>query len=152
MVEFKLYTENWAGVEIEEKDSYVMETKIMYRGSEFTKNPRGRLHLSVQNTSNEKIDFRIEFKLGNQRICPLLKIKDANDDIKKLKEFTKNTSILDTYNVYETLTIEFISLDGNLIGQEFRDISALVLSNNTEPSDQYDNNINIDMRRFNLEG
>ena len=88
----------------------------MYRGSEFTKNPRGRLHLSAQNTTNEKFDWQIEFKLGNQRISPILKIKDANDDIKKLKEFTQNTSILDTYNVYETLTIEFIGLDGNLIG------------------------------------
>ena len=50
-----------------------------------------------------------------------------------MKDFIPNCSIFDTYNVYETLTIEFINLEGDLIGHEFRDISALVLSNNSEP-------------------
>ena len=59
-----------------------METKMMYRGSEFTKNPRGKINLTVLNSNIEPFEYKIEFILNNQRARPEFKQKDLNDDIK----------------------------------------------------------------------
>lgn len=80
-----------------------METKMMYRGSEFTKNPRGKINLTVLNSNIEPFEYKIEFILNNQRARPEFKQKDLNDDIKKMKDFSANETFLNTYTTKDVL-------------------------------------------------
>jgi hypothetical protein len=104
-----------------------METKLMYRCSEFTKNPRGKLCLTLLNT-NKDLDYTVEFCLNNQRVQPDLMLKDLNID-KKVKEFAQNKTSLHTYSTKDVLIIKIMDLSGQIIGYEYRDISSLYLTN-----------------------
>ena len=145
----KLQDHNW-GVDIEKNvgsdkkdNTVVISLEMMYRCSEFTKNPRGKLDLAIEQGINMQImddkeykdyDPIMEFEISNQRIqfdhTPRKNTK-AKSTAGDVKGWTENQIFFNLYNVRDVIRIRFYERrkDGvlSLLGTETRDLTSLVL-------------------------
>ena len=115
----------------------------MYRCSEFTKNPRGKLDVVVEQGIDMKIiegnAFKeyepiMEFEISDQRIqfdqTPKKNTK-AKSTAGDVKSWTENNLLFNTYNIGDVIRVRFYErrADGvlTLIGTDTRDLSSLLL-------------------------
>jgi hypothetical protein len=114
----------------------------MYRCSELTKEPRGRLDLSLKeaigltnlSAGRESTECQpsVEFILNNQRVLIKSKLREAdkNGQRSQTRAWEANRACIDTYTTLDVLQINFYDdLTGSLLGCEYRDVSALWLTN-----------------------
>jgi hypothetical protein len=116
-----------------------MQVDLMYRCSEFTASPQGKLHLTLDQgiaMKNKKDEYqpRMEFILNNQRIWvdeELVTKKKLFKDEGEFKRWNLERSLtLESNSVSDCLIIKFYDLredDLVLLGCEYVELSALLL-------------------------
>ena len=137
--------------------------KMMYRSSEFTKQPRGRFELNLDSASGiqwktEDYNPIMEFVLNNQRMLVDEPLQLRKTKMNQESEFKRwgNEKHLKFYtdNIHDVIQVNFYrDVDRNgfvareLIGSEIVDISALVLTSFPNATCQYENKYTINLRR-----
>ena len=126
-----------------------MDVKFMYRCSDFTASPQGKLFLTLDKgiamkVKTEEYQPRLEFILDKQRIWvdeELQTRKKMFKDEGEYKRWNQQKSFaLETNSVSDCLIVKFYDMRGSelvLLGCEYMDVSALLLVPQIDKEDQY---------------